>query len=181
MNRIFRTVHVCTALKYYGQAIVFLLLFLGSGAQAQSPEDGQTPGVKIDLKITDQASNTTHYYKLLGSSYSVRKPFALQKEGKFANDGNCTLILELAQNADEFLLKWVAGTVKGVKGEISIVAVKAADKPRIITFTDWEVASASESFYSTNEAIWWPHLSVYVKTLSVDGVPVFTGAANAKR
>ena len=182
MKSLFKIIIAPLSLRCYGYAIALFIMLPGFKALAQNPEgDNYTQKVKIDLKITDNASKATHTYKLLGSSYSVSKPFILQKEGSSTAESNCTLILELAQNADDFLLKWVAGTINDIKGEITIADVNVLNKPRIITFTNWEVASASESFYSTNEAMWWPHVSVYVKTLTVDGIKIFPGAKTTKR
>jgi hypothetical protein len=132
------------------------------------------PQVQLELKLTDKTANTSHNYKLYGINYSLSNPFYLQDESKLINNGSCSLMMELAQDADSFLLKWVGGSIKNVSGEISVIPIDGIKKPRKITFTDGQIAGSSESFYTTVGANSPIQLSIYVKTLVIDGTTIFT-------
>lgn len=152
----------------YLLGVLFLLSIPGFAANAQSLDRGnEEQTIGITLNINDNTSKAMHSYKLIGANYSVSKSSGMQE------DGSCTLILELAQEADEFLLRWIAGNIKDIKGEVTIVDVTGVKKARKITFTDLNVASASESFYSAAGAVSWPQISVYIKSLTVDGTNIF--------
>jgi hypothetical protein len=156
--------------KCYRQAILLLLLVLFCfNVKAQDE-----PQVQLELKLTDKTANTSHNYKLYGINYSLSNPFYLQDESKLINNGSCSLMMELAQDADSFLLKWVGGSIKNVSGEISVIPIDGIKKPRKITFTDGQIAGSSESFYTTVGANSPVQLSIYVKTLVIDGTTIFT-------
>lgn len=154
--------------KWYGRAITLLLLFCTFSAVAQNEAQAE-----IELKLTDKSTNTSYSYKLYGASYSLNSPFYSPDEGKLVNNGSCSITMELGQEPDAFLLKWMAGGLKSTSGEITMITVENIKKPRKITFTDGQVAASSESFYSTSSGT-SPQLSFYVKTLAIDGTTIFS-------
>jgi hypothetical protein len=155
--------------KWHYQAIFLLLLLFRFDAFAQ-----EEPQVEIEFKLTDNVSKTNHSYKLSAISYSVSNPDYQQDEITLINDGSCNITLELAQEIDEFLLKWGAGIIKNVSGVITVVAVNGIKKPRNIAFTGGRISGSSESFYDSAGANTLPQISMNVKTLSVDGTTIFT-------
>jgi hypothetical protein len=87
----------------------------------------------------------------------------MEHESKLINNGSCKISIEMAQDADEFLLKWITGTIKNASGEITIVKVDGVKKPRKIAFTDGQIGGSSERLYSTAAANGVPQISIYVK------------------
>lgn len=154
--------------KWYNKTLILLLLLCSFNAIAQNEAQAE-----IELKLTDKATNTSHSYKLYGANYSLNNPFYSQDESKLINNGNCSISIELGQNPDEFLLKWVAGQLKNTSGVITMVTISDIKNPRKMTFTDAQPAASSESFYITsgNTA---PQMSFYVKTLAIDGTTIFS-------
>ncbi|WP_316801827.1 type VI secretion system tube protein TssD [Pedobacter nototheniae] len=164
-----RTHYVRSKPQGYCCAIMLLLLFFGFNVLAQDETQMQ-----IEFKLSDSLSNTSHSYKLLGINYALNTPYYSLDENELINNGNCSITMELAQDVDEFFLKWIAGTVKNASGTITMLVVNGIKKPRKITFTGGQVAGFSESFYSTVGANTSPQVSIYVKKLSVDDVSIFT-------
>jgi len=162
--------------KYYCQAILLLLVLFCFSVKAQ-----EEPQVQLELKLTDKTSNTSHNYKLYGMNYSLSNPFYLQDDSELINNGSCSLMMELAQDADSFLLKWVGGSIKNVSGEVSIVPINGIKKPRKIVFTDGQIAGSAESFYTTLSANSPIQLNIYIKTLSVDGTTIFSQNKSANQ
>ncbi|MBO9673139.1 MAG: hypothetical protein J7577_06830 [Sphingobacteriaceae bacterium] len=153
--------------KWYNKILVLLLLLGSFNAMAQNEAQAE-----IELKLSDQATNTIHSYKLYGAGYSLTNPF-YEREGKLINNGNCSINIEFAQDPDEFLLKWMAGKLKNTSGEITMVTLNNVKKIRKMTFTDGRLAASSESFFVTGNGT-SPQMSFYVKTLAVDGTTVFS-------
>jgi len=156
--------------KQYCLAMLLILVSFCFTVKAQD----EPQQVQLELKLTDKTSGTSHNYKLYGVNYSLSNPFYVEDDGKMINNGSCSIMLELAQDADSFLLKWIGASVKNVSGEISVVAVDGIKKPRKITFTDGQIVGSSESFYSTVGANTPIQISVFVKTLAVDGIPIYS-------
>jgi len=154
--------------KWYNKTLILLLLLCSFNAVAQNEAKAE-----IELKLTDKATNTSHSYKLYGANYSLNNPFYSQDEGKLINNGNCSISIELGQNPDEFLLKWVAGLLKNTSGVITMVTISDTKNPRKMTFTDGQPAASSESFYITSGST-APQMSFYVKTLTIDGTTIFS-------
>jgi hypothetical protein len=168
--------------KWYRPALILLLLLCGFGVSAQVEErGGEESATKIEFKLIDHTSNKSQTYKLYGINYSVNNPYYMQDESKLINNGSCGISIDMAQEADEFLLKWVAGAIKNASGEITIVNIGSVKKPRKIIFTDGQIGSSSESFYTATTTNSFPQISIYVKTLTVDGIGVFTQAKTDKQ
>lgn len=154
--------------KWYNKILIILLLLCSFNAFAQNEAKAE-----IELKLTDKTTNTSHSYKLYGANYSLNNPFYNQDESKLINNGNCSISIELGQNPDEFLLKWMAGLLKNTSGVITMVTINDIKNPRKMTFTDGELAASSESFYVTSGST-SPQMSFYVKTLAIDGTTIFS-------
>jgi len=154
--------------KWYNKILIILLLLSSFNAFAQNEAKAE-----IELKLTDKTTNTSHSYKLYGANYSLNNPFYNQDESKLINNGNCSISIELGQNPDEFLLKWMAGLLKNTSGVITMVTINDIKNPRKMTFTDGELAASSESFYVTSGST-SPQMSFYVKTLAIDGTTIFS-------
>lgn len=154
--------------KWYNKTLILLLSLCSFNAFAQNEAQAE-----VELKLTDKATNTSHSYKLYGANYSLSNPFYAQEEGKLINNGSCSISIELGQNPDEFLFKWMSGQLKNTSGVITVVTVSDIKKPRIIAFTDGQLAGSSESFYVTGGST-SPQMSFYVKTLAIDGTTVFS-------
>ncbi|ARS38379.1 hypothetical protein CA265_01200 [Sphingobacteriaceae bacterium GW460-11-11-14-LB5] len=168
--------------KWYRAALMLLLLLSGFGVFAQVEErGGEDSTIKIEFRLTDHASNKSQTYKLYGINYSVNNPYYMQDESKLINNGSCGISIDMAQEADEFLLKWVAGAIKNASGEITIVHIGSVKKPRKIVFTDGKTGSSSESFYTATTTNSFPQISIYVKSLTVDGITIFTMAKPADK
>ncbi|MDQ0967708.1 hypothetical protein QFZ20_003111 [Flavobacterium sp. W4I14] len=154
--------------KWYNKTLILLLLLCSFNAVAQNEAQAE-----IELKLMDKANNTSHSYKLHGANYSLNNPFYNQDEGKLINNGSCSISIELGQNPDEFLLKWMAGLLKNTSGVITMVTISNIKNPRKMTFTDGLLAASSESFYITSGST-APQMSFYVKTLAIDGTTIFS-------
>lgn len=154
--------------KWYTKTLILLLMLCSFNAVAQNEAQAE-----VELKLTDKATNTSHSYKLYGASYSLNNPFYDASEGKLISNGSCSISMELGQNPDEFLLKWMAGQIKNTSGVITMVTVGDIKKPRRISFTDGQLAASSESFYITGGGT-STQMSFYVKTLAIDGTTVFS-------
>ncbi|GGG97914.1 MULTISPECIES: type VI secretion system tube protein TssD [Pedobacter] len=153
--------------KWYNKVLIVFLLLCSFNALAQNETQAE-----IELKLTDNATNMVHSYKLYGASYSLTNPF-YQRDGKLINHGNCSINIELGQDPDELLLKWMAGLLKNTSGVITMVTLNKVQEPRKMTFTDGRLAASSESFFITGNGT-SPQMSFYVKTLTVDGTTVFS-------
>lgn len=155
--------------KWFYPLIVVLLLLLRFSAFAQ--DDTQ---LQVSLKLTDLATNTSHTYKLAGVSYAINNNQDAEVPGF------CYLTLEMGEDPDEFLLNWIAGKIKNAKGLITSTPTGTVKKPRNLAFTGGQISGSSESFYmaSLNTS---PQININVKTLSVDGVSLFTMSKTAQQ
>ncbi|KIO75651.1 hypothetical protein TH53_19390 [Pedobacter lusitanus] len=132
---------------------------------------------QINFKLTDPAIQTSHTYHLNNVTYIVSNAFPAQDESKQLREGSCSISLDLGQDMDPFLLKWIAGEMKNATGVITMVSADGSKKTRNIAFTGGRPAGSSESFYGSevNSAV---QISFYVNTLSIDGTSIFKSTGN---
>lgn len=154
--------------RWYCPALILLLFFIRLNAFAQAEAQ-----IQIEFKLTDNTNNKSHSYKLYGVNYSVNNPYYLQDESKLVTEKSCGVNMELVQDTDEFLLKWIAGTIKNASGEITIVNMNGRKKPRKLAFTGAQIGGSSENFYSAAATDTSVQISIYVKTLAVDDILIF--------
>lgn len=158
--------------SYFYAVLFFVLLCTHFKVSAQREIRRQ-----IDFKLTDPLSKTSHAYRLNGVSYLISNPFSPQSAGNNAPEENCRISFDLAQDADPFLLKWISGEMKEATGIIILVATEGQKKSRSLVFTGGKVASSTESFINADTET-ATQINLYVKTLTVDDVLVFTFPKN---
>ena len=155
--------------KWYFPALILLLLSFQIDVLAQDE-----PALQIVFKLTDNTNKTSHTYKVNSVNYSISNPYYMQDESKLINNGSCSVSMEMAQDADEFLLKWIAGSVKNVSGIITTTMLNSVKKPRTLAISEMQVLGSSESFYTSAGANTFPLITISAGTLSVDGITIFS-------
>jgi hypothetical protein len=156
--------------KNFYPLLFFFLLFSLSKASAQ-PEVKR----KIEFRLTDPATKTSQTYVLNGANYLLSNPLPVPTEGQQALEASCSINLDLAQEVDQFLLKWVSGEIKDAACIITMVSPDGSGKARSIAFTVSKVVGSSENFFSSDVST-STQISLFAKKVAVDDTVVFTVA-----
>lgn len=147
-------------------ALIFLLSLAGPlkiFAQENKSE--------VQLKLTDPKDKTVHIYQLNSFNYMFYRPFDIPNQ-KLSPENACTISLDLAQDVDPFLLKWVSGELKEADGVI-IISAGLERKARSVAFTNGMVANIAESFMNVDRSS-SAQLAIYIKSLVIDHIKIYT-------
>lgn len=156
--------------KYFYPLLFLVLLGIQSRVSAQ-----QEVKRTIEFRLTDPATKTSHTYRLNGANYLLNNPLTVPTEGQQAPEASCSINLDLAQEVDQFLLKWLSGEIKDAIGVITMVSTEGTRKTRSLVFTVSKVAGSSENFISADIDT-STQISLFAKKMAVDDTIVFTVA-----
>ena len=125
---------------------------------------------QIILKLTDPATQISQTYQISNTNYTYAK---LYDDSQKKDQEACKVNMELKQDMDQFLLKWISGALKETEGLITIKAAGPGKRSRTIAFKGGKVATGSESFMIADSSS-YPVMSLYVRELIIDNVSVFS-------
>jgi hypothetical protein len=151
--------------------LLFLILLLSQIKASAQQEVKRT----IEFRLTDPATKTSHTYRLNGANYLLSNPLTVPTNGQQTLEASCSINLDLAQEVDQFLLKWVSGEIKDAIGVITLVSTSGSGKARSLVFTVSKVVGSSENFISADVDT-STQISLFAKKVAVDDTIVFTVA-----
>ena len=149
--------------KYLYLLLFFPLFTTHLPAFAQQSEN------EITLTVTDVTTKSSHTYPLNGMTYSSSNT-ASDSTSNNSYDTQ-VVVIDLKNNLDQFLLKWMAGKLKRTNSNISIKDKGTGKTIRNISFENVVRSASSESFSSGDHNNYTSaQVTIYTNKLIIDEV-----------